>query len=224
MSVLAAAGQQESAGATLLLLVGGLFATTVGILTWTNYRGFRDRFGQEAQRSAGLLERIPPWRLMKRSDPGPAQIYVRVVGPVFAVLGSVLVLTTIVRLVRHPPRWTMPHPHPHFEPFYAAIGVVMVVPVVLILWRGREEGGPFGDAWVRGGISRVGCLLIGLGGLVMAGGAATGIFQAFGAGWAVGAVGAVIVMLTSVRKDGGDHPPLDQRIRSRSRRPPGGGR
>ncbi|MFC4911637.1 hypothetical protein [Actinomadura gamaensis] len=184
--------------------MAGVFAATLGILVATNFRGFRDRFVRESRESGAWLKRVPPWRFVPPEPEERTQRTARIVGTVFAVLGPLIVVKAIVQLVRRPPHFSIPPLHPRFEPFSGLVALGMVAQLVLIFWRGRKAGGFWGDAWKRGGISRAACVVVGLGGLVMAAGAGSGLGVLFGLGWAVGAAGAVVIMLTSVR--GGDRP------------------
>lgn len=207
MSLLAAfaptapASSDDSVAGAIIGVFWGLFATTIGLLLATNFRGFRDRFLAASETSAAPLRRIPPWRWIPDSHLArqrrQMRPLLRVIGVVFAAIGPVVLVASAVDLLTH--RW---HPGPiHLHPHPSVLGVVsglfILGGLVPILWPSAPGTNLFRDSWRRGRIlPRSAVLGAGLGIVVMAAAAATELWALVMAAWVIGMIPVIGLTLT----------------------------
>jgi hypothetical protein len=182
--------------AALFLVAWGIFATSMGLVTATNYRGFVDQMMAERRRAARLLRRVPPWRWFP-DRPAGSRGFLRVVGAVFAVTGPVVLIVGIVFLATHP--WRIPEidSHPHLNAFSIVGGVAILIGSVVLWW---PHSGQLWLAWSRGGFARLAAVDNSVALLVMAVGWVTMITPVFICGWLIGIPGSIYLAMTQYRR------------------------
>jgi hypothetical protein len=135
-----------SPGGGLFLLCWGLFATPLGGLLATDYRGFAHWFERNANASSAGLRRLPPWRLLPARQPGSMVAFTRVLGGVFAVVGVVtLVLGTVLTFRGQGGLLARTHRPQGIEALF--------YPVIAAAWMFQfwRPPGVLRRAWVQGG-------------------------------------------------------------------------
>jgi hypothetical protein len=191
----------SSSGAVFGLL-WGLFATPIGLLLASNYRGFLDRFLAASEASAAPLRRIPPWRWIPDDhlDRQRRQFrpMARVVGCVFAVVGPLVLVVSAIQLATGPWRPGPIRLHPHVTVMSVIVGVVMFAGGGAQLWLAGSPGmSPLRDAWRQGRtLPRLAAAGTTFAMLVMTTGAVTELLAIFMLGWAVAIVPAIVLILT----------------------------
>ena len=159
----AAQGRQQTPG--LFLLVWGVGASAVGLLTVTNFRGFADNFARRAEAASARRRRRPAWTLAPSQDPAARTRQIRLIAIPFAIIGPIVTVAGIVS-VSHGrvgvSGWGTPA-----LPFRVAF---LAFAVAAAVWPWLSRDGFFRPAARRGGwrlaagvVSSLGTLAFGVG-------------------------------------------------------------
>jgi hypothetical protein len=122
------------------------------------------------------------------------------VGGVFAVVGPVVLIIGVVRALTRPFRIPAPHLHPHVTGF-GLLSAGLMMAVLIFTWVSRPgDRNPWRRAWSQGGVARIGAVILVPSTLLMLVGSAANLPQLFLGGWAVGAVGTVIMLASTKQR------------------------
>lgn len=178
----------------LFLLAWGLFASVAGWGLVTNYRGFADKFTRTAHASSAWMQRVPPWKWMRR-DADPDELarrakLNRLIGIPFAILGPIVTVLGVVQILRGhfalPRGPVLPLP----------ISVVFIAATVFVVVQYWRRNGLYRLAARQGGWTRGAAIV------ASAGAVAFGILLTLGqmtlaiAGWLVGGLASVALLLS----------------------------
>jgi len=171
--ILAAAATHSAPPPGLFLLVWGLGASAVGLLTVTNYRGFADKSARRMARSAAGRRNSrtarwlqpPPGDWQPPQDPASGTRRVRLIAIPFAIIGPIVTVVGLVSISHHGMGGS--GPGGGLGPFgYLFIGFA----VVTVGWQWRSPRGLFRPAGRRGGwrlalavVASAGTLVFGVG-------------------------------------------------------------
>lgn len=199
-ALLTAPADDGSVGA-IFGLFWGMFATTLGLLLATNYRGILDRFLAASESSASALRRIPPWRWIpdqhmerQRRQFRPVA---RIVGGVFAVVGPLVLVASAVQLVTRPWRLEAVHLHPHVTVFGGVVGAVMLLGFAAMWLPARPGTSLLRDAWRQGRVlPRLAAAGTTVAALVMVIGVTIEVPAVFTFAWAAAVIPIIILALT----------------------------
>ena len=162
----------------LFLLVWGLGASAVGLLTVTNFRGFADNFARRAEAASLRRRRRPSWTLTPSQDPAARTRQIRLIAIPFSIVGPIVTVVGIIA-VSHGrvtlSGWGAP-PGP-FRVAFIAFAVVGVG------WTWLSRDGFFRPAARRGGWRLAVAVVSSLGSLT------------FGIGFAIGQITIALVAL-----------------------------
>jgi hypothetical protein len=170
---LTAAATHSTAPPGLFLLVWGLGASAVGLLTVTNFRGFADNYARRAAQSAAGRRRTWPrngqqsllgdWQ--RPFDPAAHTRRMRLIAIPFAVVGPIVTVIGLVSIHHEGIRGFGPGAR------LGGFGYLFIAfAVVIVGWHWRSSRGLFHSAGRRGGwrlaiavVASVGMLVFGVG-------------------------------------------------------------
>jgi hypothetical protein len=201
--IIATAASARQGAPVGFIIVWGLFATIMGWLLVTNYRGFLDRLLADMGSSNERMRRILPWQspsTQSTEQQDRRRLMSRIVGGIFAIAGPVALIVGVVKLLGRPF-----HVHPlRFQlnvTGFGLFGAAFMLAVLIGMW---VVGSPDNNLWMRGwrqgGAARIGAALLFPAGLLMVIGFATGLSGVFIAGWAGAAGSAVIILLARAKR------------------------
>jgi hypothetical protein len=176
------------------LLAWGLFASIVGLGLVTDFRGFADTFTRSAHAQSSWMRRVPPWKWMHRKSEEEELAdrvkLVRLIAIPFAVLGPIMTVAGVVQMARG--HIAVPRGPALPLPFALAfVGFALVA--MFQYWR---RGGLFRLAAQQGGWMRGAAIAASLGAVSF------GVFTALGyttlgiAGWLVGGLSSVPLVMS----------------------------
>lgn len=188
---LSALSSHQSAPGGFFLLAWGLFASVIGLGLVTNYRGFADKFSQNAYASSSGLRRLPPWKWTPERPDELARraTMARLIAIPFAVLGPIITIAGVVQILHG----HIAIPRGPVLPLPFALAFIGIAAVAIgQYWR---RGGFFRVAAQQGRWMRVAAILASVGGVSF------GVFTAVGqttlgiAGWLVGGLASVPLLM-----------------------------
>lgn len=189
-----------SAGSAWGGIGAGVFATVIGLLLATNFRGFRDHFVGSAESQVTFLRRLPPWRSIseerRQAQRLQQRVLARVIGCVFAIAGPVLIVASAVQVIRHSRRIPRLDWHPHPTWVGLLIGSAGLIGCVVSLWPRDGRHDPMLDAWRQGGLARGAAIVLAAAAALTAVSFAIQIQPLFFLGFVIG-IPATIVMILS---------------------------
>lgn len=146
-----AAAASTAGGGGIFLLFWGAFATVMGGLLVTNFRGFARWSERGAEASTAWLRRVPPWRWLP-DHPGPAgqRWLSRLIGGIFAVTGPVVFVLGVILVARGQGGSLFLHVHRPSGPSSYLNGLI-AAGWLIRFWRPR---GHLATAWSQGGTAR----------------------------------------------------------------------
>jgi hypothetical protein len=193
----AASASQHAPG--LFLLAWGLFATVVGLGTVTNYRGFAEKFAQQAYASASSRRQSRRQRNGQRTvDLASRTRMFRLIAVPFAIAGPIVTIAGLIQIlfghasVPQGPRLSLP------------LALAFVAVAAVAVGQNWRRSGFFLVAARQGGWMCVAAIVASVGALSF------GVFTSFGqttigiVGWLVGGLASVPLLI--FRKSGAGTP------------------
>ena len=174
----------------LFMVAWGLGASAFGLLIVTNFRGFADNYARRAAAASARPRRRRPWNWQRPRDPAEQTRWLRLVAIPFAIIGPIVTVVGFISISQGRIGDSGPGALP--SPFrYLFIGFA----VAAVGWSWLSRRGLFRPAASRGGWRLAVALLSSLGAQIFGIGFAMGLATIAIAGWVIGGLASLILVM-----------------------------